>query len=69
MTKMCTFDQHYQTVGKKYNTRDSIVHMLEILKWPSLQKCRENSSFKLIAIHTCKKFLTVSSTYMPLASC
>ena len=53
---MCTFDQHYQTVGKKYNTHDSITHMPETLKWPSLQNCKESPRFILTAIKTCKKF-------------
>ena len=66
---MCTFDQLHQTIGKKYNTHDSIIHMLKTLKWPSLQKRRENPHLILIAVESCKNFsLYQVATYMPLLS-
>ena len=49
------------------NTQDSITHMLEILKWPSLQKCREDSRLILL-FKLANSLLFIHRNYMPLPS-
>ena len=49
------------------NTRDSITHMLETLKWPPLQKRREDARLILL-FKLANSLLTIPGIYMPLPS-
>ena len=49
------------------NTRDSITHMLEMLKWPSFQKHREDARLILL-FKLANSLLTIPRNYIPLPS-
>ena len=48
-------------------TRDSITHMLKSLKWPTLEKHRENAHL-LLLLKLVNNLLTIPTTYMPTLS-